>query len=65
MLETALEEDRAPPPAVVPTQLKVVLLARHAGHDVADTTPGIEAAVQQAQIGLARLKSEKAERRIE
>jgi len=56
MLEAALEEDRAPAPAVVAPQLKVVVRARHAGDHIADAAPGIEAVAEPSQLGLARLK---------
>jgi len=44
VLKTALEEDRAPALAVITPQLEVVVLARHAGDDVADPPPRIVAA---------------------
>jgi len=47
MLEAALEEDRAPAPAVVAAQFEVVLLTRHTSHDVADSALVIEALVQK------------------
>jgi len=45
VLKTTHEEHRAPAAAVVAPQLEVVLLARHAGHDVAYSAPGVEAAM--------------------
>jgi len=44
MLKATLEEDRANPDRRS-AELEIVLLACHAGHDVADTAPGVEAAV--------------------
>jgi hypothetical protein len=41
VLETALEEDRAPAPTVIAPELEVVLLAGHPRHDVADNAPGV------------------------
>jgi len=61
MLESALEEDRAPAPAVVAPELEVVLLARHASDDVTDAAPRVEAVVKGTQLALARLKAQKAE----
>jgi|SoiMetStandDraft_2_1073263.scaffolds.fasta_scaffold12131_3 hypothetical protein len=49
--KTALEEDRAPAPAVVAPQFKVVVRARHAGDHIADAAPGIEAVVEPSQPG--------------
>jgi hypothetical protein len=61
MLKATEEEHRAPAAAVVAPQLEVVLLTRHARHDIADSAPGVEAAVEEAQLGLARFEAEKAE----
>jgi hypothetical protein len=41
----AFEEDRAPALAVIAAELEIVFLTRHAGHDVTDAAPGVEAAV--------------------
>jgi len=61
MLESAREKHRPPPLAVVATQFEIVALSRHAGDDVADAGPGVEPAVKEAQLGLARFKREEAE----
>jgi len=37
----------------------------HAGHDVADAAPAIEALVEELKLRLVRLQAEKAERRAE
>jgi len=42
-------------------EANVVALPRHPGDDVADAAPGVEAAVQQLQLGRARLEGEEAE----
>jgi hypothetical protein len=61
VLETALEEDRAPTLAVVAPKLKVVALPSHAGHDVADPPPVVKAAVQEPKLRLMWLEGEEAE----
>src|SRR5215467_11478578 len=61
MLEAALKEDRPPAAAVVAPKFEVVLLACHAGDDVADPAPRVEAAVHDLERRLARLKAEEAE----
>src|SRR5215467_4941474 len=61
VLKTAQKQGRALAAAVVAPELEVVLLACHAGHDVADPAPRVEAAVQELELRLARLKAEEAE----
>ena len=61
MLESAREEHRTPALAIVTSELEVVLLPRHACHDVGDPTPRIEAVMQQPKLRLARLKGKEAE----
>ena len=55
------KKHRAPAATVVAPQLEVVLLARHPRHDVADSSPGVEAPMQQLKLRLARLQAEEAE----
>ena len=56
MLEAGREEDRAPALPVVPRELEVVAMTRHTANHVADAAPGVEAAMQEPQLGLARLE---------
>jgi hypothetical protein len=65
VLKPTKEKRRAPAPAVVTPQLEVVLRAPHAGHAVAYSAPGVEAAMSQAQLALPRIKGEEAKRSAE
>jgi len=65
VLESAREEHRPPTPAVVAPELEVVLLARHARHDVGDPAPGVEADVQETELTLVRPEGEEAQDRPE
>ena len=64
VLEPAREEHRAPALTIVAPQLEVILLARHASHDIADASPVIEAAVEKLQLPCARLERKEAERGV-
>jgi hypothetical protein len=65
VLETAVEEDRTPPPAIVAPELEIVLVASHPGGDATDPAPGVETVVQKSELGLACVDSEEAEGRSE
>src|SRR2546426_6449815 len=39
-------------------QVQQVVLPRHADDDVADAAPGVQPCVQEAKLGLARIRSE-------
>jgi DNA-binding winged helix-turn-helix (wHTH) protein len=65
VLKPTKEKRRAAAPAVVTPQLEVVLRAPHAGHAVAYSAPGVEAAMSQAQLALPRIKGEEAKRSAE
>jgi hypothetical protein len=54
VLKPALEEDRAPAPAVVAAQFEVVALACYSRDDMADPGPRVEPLVEEPQLGLAR-----------
>jgi hypothetical protein len=63
VLKNTEKEHRAPAAAVIAAQLKVILLACHPRHDVTDSAPRVEAVVQEAQLGLARVETKEAKRR--
>src|SRR6266850_3844486 len=54
-------EHRDPLAGAVVAEAHLVALPAHAHHDVAPAAPGVEAAVQELELGLARLEGEKAE----
>src|SRR5215813_582105 len=65
VLEAAREEHRPPTAAVVAAELEVVLLTRHARHDVTDPAPGVGVPMQQTQLGFVRIEREEAKRGTE
>ena len=63
MLKAALEEDRAPALTVVAAELEVILLACHAGDDITDPAPRVEATVETLKLRLNGLETEEARAR--